>query len=96
MAAKFFTGLPMDGPDPECVQGYGAPALVEDRVKPRPSGDHSRLPVALTLSKRPATPVRDVVGPATPVRDVVGPATPVLDVVATATPPTRPCNESPV
>ena len=23
MAAKFFTGLPMDGPDPECVQGYG-------------------------------------------------------------------------
>ena len=27
MAAKFFTGLPIDGPDPECVQGYGAPAL---------------------------------------------------------------------
>ena len=23
MAAKFFTGLPLDGPDPECVQGYG-------------------------------------------------------------------------
>ena len=25
MAAKFFTGLPLDGPDPECVQGYGEP-----------------------------------------------------------------------
>jgi radical SAM protein with 4Fe4S-binding SPASM domain len=22
MAAKFFTGLPLDGPDPECVRGY--------------------------------------------------------------------------
>ena len=27
MAAKFFTGLPLDGPDPECVEGYGVPAL---------------------------------------------------------------------
>ena len=27
MAAKFFTGLPLDGPDPECVQGYGESAL---------------------------------------------------------------------
>lgn len=42
MAAKFFTGLPLDGPDPECVQGYGAPALAAERVKPKPSGDHSR------------------------------------------------------
>ena len=23
MAAKFFTGLPLDGPDPECVSGHG-------------------------------------------------------------------------
>ena len=23
MAAKFFTGLPLDGPDPECVNGFG-------------------------------------------------------------------------
>ncbi|WP_244522769.1 hypothetical protein [Geodermatophilus africanus] len=28
MAAKFFTGLPLDGPDPECVQGFGEAALV--------------------------------------------------------------------
>ena len=42
MAAKFFTGLPLDGPDPECVEGYGVPALEKERVKPKPSGDHSR------------------------------------------------------
>ena len=27
MAAKFFTGLPMDGPDPECALGHGEAAL---------------------------------------------------------------------
>jgi mycofactocin radical SAM maturase len=27
MAAKFFTGLPLDGPDPECVFGHGEDAL---------------------------------------------------------------------
>jgi mycofactocin radical SAM maturase len=44
MAAKFFTGLPLDGPDPECVQGHGVPALasVESGTTPRPSLDHSR------------------------------------------------------
>ena len=43
MAAKFFTGLPMDGPDPECVAGLRrVPALASERVKPKPSGDHSR------------------------------------------------------
>jgi mycofactocin radical SAM maturase len=43
MAAKFFTGLPLDGPDPECVQGYGEAALASSRAAsvPRPSGDHS-------------------------------------------------------
>ncbi|MGH9068819.1 MAG: mycofactocin radical SAM maturase [Acidimicrobiales bacterium] len=29
MAAKFFTGLPLDGPDPECVLGHGQAALDE-------------------------------------------------------------------
>ena len=56
MAAKFFTGLPLAGPDPECVQGYGATTSTRD--KPRPGSDHSRQrrgtgPVALTLSRRP-------------------------------------------
>ncbi|GAA1970797.1 mycofactocin radical SAM maturase [Nocardioides panacihumi] len=58
MAAKFFTGLPLDGPDPECVQGYGSTALVGQRTIPAPSQDHSRsaptrnAPVLLTLSRR--------------------------------------------
>jgi mycofactocin radical SAM maturase len=29
MAAKFFTGLPLDGPDPECVHGHGEAALLQ-------------------------------------------------------------------
>jgi mycofactocin radical SAM maturase len=44
MAAKFFTGLPLDGPDPECVGGDGVRALAgvaADSV-PRPMGDHSK------------------------------------------------------
>jgi hypothetical protein len=54
MAAKFFTGLPMDGPDPECVEGYGAPALSRERVKPKSSVDHSRSgPVMLKLLTKP-------------------------------------------
>ncbi len=58
MAAKFFTGLPLDGPDPECVVGYGETALAQDRDKPAPSGDHSRTgtrrgPVPLNLLTRP-------------------------------------------
>ncbi len=46
MAAKFFTGLPLDGPDPECVQGHGEPLLAGVGAGapsiPRPSMDHSR------------------------------------------------------
>lgn len=54
MAAKFFTGLPLDGPDPECVVGYGESALTKPRTTPRPSADHSRgKPVMLNLSTRP-------------------------------------------
>ena len=44
MAAKFFTGLPLDGPDPECVSGHGAEALAsaETTARPRASSDHSK------------------------------------------------------
>ena len=58
MAAKFFTGLPMDGPDPECVQGYGEPALAAERDKPRPRVDHSRT-VLLKLDRPPARPCNE-------------------------------------
>jgi mycofactocin radical SAM maturase len=46
MAAKFFTGLPLDGPDPECVLGHGEGLLAaraEDLQVPVPSVDHSRV-----------------------------------------------------
>ena len=53
MAAKFFTGLPLDGPDPECVLGHGEHALATrgDVEAPRPSPDHSYRPrkVAVAL-----------------------------------------------
>ncbi len=58
MAAKFFTGLPMDGPDPECVEGYGLSALAADREVPRPRVDHSRT-VMLTLAKPPSRPCNE-------------------------------------
>ena len=35
MAAKFFTGLPLDGPDPECVLGHGEPLLAAPATRPR-------------------------------------------------------------
>jgi mycofactocin radical SAM maturase len=68
MAAKFFTGLPLDGPDPECVRGFGETALAalsgpDSAAAPVPTPDHShratprppgaRRPVPLTLG-RPA------------------------------------------
>ncbi len=58
MAAKFFTGLPLDGPDPECVEGHGVPALTGAREVPRPRVDHSRT-VMLTLTKPPAKPCNE-------------------------------------
>jgi mycofactocin radical SAM maturase len=66
MAAKFFTGLPLDGPDPECVRGLGEQALAARDAAtavPRSDVDHSRSaprnsrtprgPVPLTLTTRP-------------------------------------------
>ncbi len=57
MAAKFFTGLPLDGPDPECVHGHGEVALAGIAAGSVPSSGpgHSRparpgltpLPVAV-------------------------------------------------
>jgi mycofactocin biosynthetic radical S-adenosylmethionine protein MftC len=61
MAAKFFTGLPLDGPDPECVKGFGEAALgaVDSTATPKPSLDHSHRgrsgggPVPVTIGPRP-------------------------------------------
>jgi radical SAM protein with 4Fe4S-binding SPASM domain len=60
MASKFFTGLPLDGPDPECVYGHGETAL-RTQPPPHPGPGHSktgaagggrREPVFVTLGRR--------------------------------------------
>ncbi len=66
MAAKFFTGLPLDGPDPECVRGFGELALAgadRDSV-PRSPVDHSRAaqgkgrgPVPVSIGMGPPPPM---------------------------------------
>ena len=52
MAAKFFTGLPLDGPDPECVSGHGEMPLAAVGVeqRPQPTSNHSK-PVRVSLGK---------------------------------------------
>jgi mycofactocin radical SAM maturase len=68
MAAKFFTGLPLDGPDPECVKGFGDLALskVVPGSVPRTTVDHSHKrgvrggPVLVPLStRRPDKPCNE-------------------------------------
>ncbi len=53
MAAKFFTGLPLDGPDPECVRGAADETLRQVSVvlAPKPSMDHSK-PRQVQLAQR--------------------------------------------
>jgi mycofactocin radical SAM maturase len=59
MAAKFFVGLELDDPDPECVKGHAEPLLAAvGSVPPTPSPDHSRpgaqgpVPVRLGTTRR--------------------------------------------
>jgi hypothetical protein len=56
MAAKFFVGLPLDGPDPECVNGHGAELLagVNRAANPRPADDHSK-PAPVTFTRKPVS-----------------------------------------
>ena len=55
MAAKFFTGLPLDGPDPECVTGHGDLALAGVGIEQRPAqtSNHSK-PVPVSLMAKEA------------------------------------------
>jgi radical SAM protein with 4Fe4S-binding SPASM domain len=65
MAAKFFTGLPLDGPDPECVLGHGERLLGErgDGPPPRSPVDHSRhRPPARSCDDDPLTDFRRALG----------------------------------
>jgi mycofactocin radical SAM maturase len=55
MAAKFFTGLPLDGPDPECVHGHGEAALLASGARPSGGPGHTRSgPVPVSIGRRPA------------------------------------------
>lgn len=57
MAAKFFVGLELDDPDPECVKGHAEPLLaaVAAGSAPQPSPDHSRPgAVRVSLGRRAA------------------------------------------
>ncbi len=50
MAAKFFTGLPLDGPDPECVLGHGEAALAS--ATPRRSRTRASVRVLAATADR--------------------------------------------
>ncbi|WP_246836217.1 mycofactocin radical SAM maturase [Nesterenkonia sp. NBAIMH1] len=88
MAAKFFTGLPLDGPDPECVRGFGE-ELLNDRdgaELPKPSGDHSHRtspPRPRAGSSRPTTNRK--------VSVTIGAKPP-----APSAPPVSACNDNPL
>ena len=93
MAAKFFTGLPMDGPDPECVQGYGETALAQALNSaapiPRPSVDHSHrtvsaktVPARTAMSAGSTTPARTVPARTVPARTVPARTVPARTVPA--------------
>ncbi len=65
MASKFFVGLELTDPDPECVLGNAEPLLAalaadRDAVAPRPSQDHGRpgVPVPSPVTLRPTRRVR--------------------------------------
>jgi mycofactocin radical SAM maturase len=93
MAAKFFTGLPLDGPDPECVRGHGEPALAaaDGTAAPRPSADHSHRsrPVPVTIGRRP--PVKP--GPSA---DAGGAHPAARADLPTRRPPAHACDEHPL
>jgi mycofactocin radical SAM maturase len=59
MATKFFTGLPLDAPEPECVFGHGETALAEleangGAIRPTVSVDHSK-PVGFGKKRIPVS-----------------------------------------
>jgi mycofactocin radical SAM maturase len=65
MAAKFFTGLPLDGPDPECVLGHGEQLLAARGgiAVPRSEVDHSRRrPPAKVCAEDPLADFWSTVG----------------------------------
>jgi mycofactocin radical SAM maturase len=106
MAAKFFTGLPLDGPDPECVRGHGEPALAAAgaTAAPRPSGDHSHRsrPVPVSIGRRPPADAVGAHPPAGTGASALGPSADAGSAPAGAgtgvprRPPVHACDEHPL
>jgi [mycofactocin precursor peptide]-tyrosine decarboxylase / 3-amino-5-[(4-hydroxyphenyl)methyl]-4,4-dimethylpyrrolidin-2-one synthase len=101
MAAKFFTGLPLDGPDPECVRGFGAEALkaAAAAAPPRPAPDHSRRgqargQAAAGRQTRGRAPVPVSIGPRP--GSIRGGDPAARPNAVRALPPARPCDENPL
>ncbi|MGE4424828.1 MAG: mycofactocin radical SAM maturase [Solirubrobacteraceae bacterium] len=91
MAAKFFTGLPMDGPDPECVLGHGEELLKQrgDALLPKPSVDRSKRLSKRQRLERAAAERGITLPPQTG-------ETPPPDLRAITHAPDRACDESPL
>ncbi|MCK9904686.1 mycofactocin radical SAM maturase [Frankia sp. Cpl3] len=87
MAAKFFTGLPLDGPDPECVQGYGQQALA-DPGRTVPAADHDHSHRTGRRARSAGEPVLVQIGP--PPTAVAAPP------IAVTAPPVPACAENPL
>ena len=91
MAAKFFTGLPLDGPDPECVRGFGETALatVDAGSAPRPAADHSH-------GRRAGAVAGSVAGGLPVSRSAGRPSTGPVPVTIGRRPPDPICDENPL
>ena len=82
MAAKFFTGLPLDGPDPECVHGHGEAALAalgrrgrsRRSATPRSAGTgrRCRCPRPSASARRPAPEPVELAGATWPQVEATG------------------------
>ena len=92
MAAKFFTGLPLDGPEPGCAQGHGQAALrqADPAAAPGPAVDHShRGP--LWARAAPGRPARTG-----PVPVIIGSRPSPASLLSPAAPPARACDANPL
>jgi mycofactocin radical SAM maturase len=109
MAAKFFTGLPLDGPDPECVQGYGEELLGKRKDGkndlPKSHLDHSHRTepysksgkVALTLTRREGMgEVRRLTPVRPPVSECAEDPLAGFSPSTVASPPVSACDEDPL
>jgi mycofactocin radical SAM maturase len=92
MAAKFFTGLPLDGPDPECVQGYGETALAAVSAAGPTAADGPAVPRSSVDHSHRTSPARP--RPGAPVPVTIG-ARPLAQPPA-GRPPAHDCDESPL